>query len=428
MNNKWIFGAIPAVAIHLSIGSAYAFSTLTIPLMAQMDAPETTIKWAFSIAIFFLGISAASLGKFVQDYGPRVSARIAGCCFAAGMMGSGFAVVNKSVVLLFVCYGLIGGVGLGTGYITPVKTLIQWFYDRKGLATGLAVCGFGGGSMIAGPAFAALIDAFSAHDAAGKVVAYNVAPMFFTMGAIYGVMMIGASFLIRTPPPEWGQVLNEQGEVVERQRQYGIVESVKTPHFWAIWIMMFINISVGIAIIYTASPLMQREVGASPQLAAILAVSGVSAFNALGRLGWASASDRFGRSRTFTTFFMLQIVAFGALGLLLTGNQVPMAIFLVLIYAIATCYGGGFATLPAFLSDMFGNKNVSAIHGLVLTAWAMAGLAGPSILVWAKGDHEDYQKAMFYYLPMIAVALFVSILLLVALRRSKGGFDPLHRD
>ncbi|MDR2373506.1 MAG: OFA family MFS transporter [Bifidobacteriaceae bacterium] len=414
--------------IHISIGSVYSFSTLTKPLMAEMDSPESTIKWAFSIAIFCLGCSAAGLGKFVQDYGPRVSARIAGACFSGGMILGGVAILNHSVTWLFVSYGVLGGVGLGTGYITPVKTLIRWFHDRKGMATGLAVMGFGFGSVIAGPMFAWLIGLFSEHDASGAISAYHVAPAFFIMGAVYGVILIAASFIIRVPPPQWGEVVDAKGVTVPRQRQYKTSEALRTWQFYALWLMLFVNISCGIAIIYTASPMMQDKVGVDPQSAALLAVSGVALFNGLGRFVWASLSDKMGRPFTFATFFVLQVVAFSSLGVLLAAGHARQAIFLLLIYAIATCYGGGFGTIPAYLSDLFGNANVSAIHGWVLTAWALAGVAGPSILVWAKGSHENYQRAMVFYAAMLAVALVVSVILLVALRRSRGGFDPLHRD
>ncbi|MDR3107358.1 MAG: OFA family MFS transporter, partial [Bifidobacteriaceae bacterium] len=390
--------------IHISIGSVYSFSTLTKPLMGEMGASEPTIKWAFSIAIFFLGLSAAGLGKFVQDFGPRVSARIAGCCFGLGLTLAGVAVSRHSITGLFLSYGVLGGVGLGTGYITPVKTLIRWFYDRKGMATGMAVMGFGLGSVVAGPVFAQLIDAFSEHDAAGAVTAYHVAPAFFVMGAIYGAVMIAASFVIRAPAPEWGEVLDETGAVVPQQRQYKTAEALRSWQFYALWVMLFVNISCGIAIIYTASPMMQDKVGVNAQTAALLAVSGVALFNGIGRFAWATSSDRLGRPATFTAFFALQIVAFGALGLLLATGHASQAVFLFLTYLIATCYGGGFGTIPAYLSDLFGNANVSAIHGWVLTAWAMAGVVGPSVLVWAKGADQDYRRAMFFYTAMMAAA------------------------
>ncbi|MDR1118404.1 MAG: OFA family MFS transporter [Bifidobacteriaceae bacterium] len=427
MSNRWLAGALPAVMVHVSIGSVYSFSTLTKPLMAELEAPESTIKWAFSVAIFFLGLSAAGFGKFVQDFGPRVSARIAGCCFGCGLILAGFATLSGSVLLLFLSYGVLGGVGLGTGYITPVKTLIQWFYDRKGMATGLAVMGFGFGSVIAGPVYAGLIDAFSEHGPGGEVVAYHVAPAFFIMGAVYGALMILASFVIKVPPATWGQTVGEDGKAVVRQRQYQTGRALRTWQFYALWVMLFVNISCGIGLIYTASPMMQHEVGVNAETAALLAVSGVAVFNGLGRFGWASLSDKLGRPATFTGFYLLQILAFGALGFLLAAGHVPQGLFLCLIYLIATCYGGGFATIPAYLSDLFGNANVSAIHGWVLTAWSMAGIVGPTILVAAKGADDNYPKAMFVYVGMLAVAGVVSLALLAALRRTRGGPDPLRR-
>ncbi|MDR2566084.1 MAG: OFA family MFS transporter, partial [Bifidobacteriaceae bacterium] len=384
--------------------------------------------WAFSIAIFCLGCSAAGLGKFVQDYGPRVSARISGACFGLGMILTGVAISSHSVTWLFLSYGVLGGIGLGTGYITPVKTLIRWFYDRKGMATGMAVMGFGFGSVMAGPVFAWLIGLFSEHDEAGAITAYHVAPAFLIMGTAYGAILITASFIILVPPPAWGEVIDDSGAAVAQQRQYGTTEALRTWQFYALWVMLFVNISCGIAVIYTASPMMQDTVGVDAQTAALLAVSGVALFNGLGRFVWASLSDKMGRPFTFAAFFVVQVVAFGALGALLAAGRAEQAVFLALIYLIATCYGGGFGTIPAYLSDLFGNANVSAVHGWVLTAWALAGVVGPTILVWAKGGEENYQRAMFFYAGMLAVALVVSVVLLAALRRSRGGFDPLHRD
>lgn len=394
--NKWINGAIPAVAIHLSIGSVYAWSVFTTPVMEALNVSMDAVQWTFSIAIFFLGMSAAFLGGFVGKFGPKVSAKISGTCFAIGLMGSGLAVATESIWLLYIFYGAIGGIGLGTGYITPIKCLVQWFKEQKGLATGLAVMGFGFASMIAGPLIQYLIDAI------------GLMSTFIVLGAGYGAIIIAASFLIAMPE------VDEEAQNLTTQRQYTPKEAVRKPAFYGLWVMLFINITVGISLISVASNLVQESIGLTATVAAgVVGFMGI--FNGAGRFCWATASDYLGRPLVFFIFFILQIAAF-----LILPNTQSVFVFQVFLFLIMTCYGGGFACIPAYISDIFGTEYISAIHGRILTAWAMAGLVGPYITSKVYLATGSYAQVLYVLVCFIVVAFVVSFLLK---RKFKNSFD-----
>lgn len=396
--NRWVNGAFPAVGIHISIGAVYAWSVFTGPVMNALGATLQEVQWAFSIAIFFLGMSAAFLGEFVEKIGPRNSGFICGLCYGAGLIGSGFAVKAGSLPLLYLFYGAIGGIGLGVGYITPVKTLVNWFYDRRGLATGLSIMGFGFASAIAGPLINQLI------------ASVGLVNTFFVLGGVYFALIIVSSLCIKPAPASHMENIAPEA-YHSRKKQYSVKEAVRTWQFYALWFLLFINITCGISIISVASPLLQETTGLTALAAAgVVGIMGV--FNGGGRLVWATASDYLGRDVVYTSFFVLEIVA-----MLLLATITHTLTVEILLFIVMTCYGGGFSCIPAYLSDVYGTKQLSAIHGRILTAWAMAGIAGPGVTAWAKGVTNSYQSTMFIFAGLFTAALLVSIFLMFKLRK-----------
>ena len=398
--NRWLNGAIPAVGIHISIGAVYAWSVFTNPVMDTLNASLSQVSWVFSIAIFFLGMSAAFLGTFVENLGPRKSGLLCGVFYASGLIGSGFAISHNSLPLLYLFYGCIGGIGLGVGYITPVKTLVNWFYDRRGLATGLAIMGFGFAAAVAGPVISYLINAV------------GLVNTFYTIGIVYFIIIALSSYLIH-PVPE-GYLPESQGEFKDRRPQYTANQAMKTGKFYALWFLLFINITCGIALLSVASPILQETTGMTALAAAgIVGIMGL--FNGGGRFFWATLSDYFGREIVYTSFFILEIIA-----MLILGNVSNVILFQVFLFVVMTCYGGGFSCIPAYLSDVFGTKHLSAIHGRILTAWAFAGIVGPCIISWAKGALATYQSTLFIFALLYAAALFVSVCLVYRLRKERA--------
>ena len=404
MKNRWLIAA-SAIGVHASIGSVYAFSVFKKPLGQLLEgASNNQIAWTFSFAIFFLGLSAAVMGRFVEKRGPRTSGMLAAAFFGSGLLLAGFGALIQNLYVIWVGYGVLGGIGLGIGYITPVSTLVKWFPDHRGMATGLAIMGFGFGAMVGGPVFNYIIELFTVE---GNGIAYT---WFITGVGYLLIMMVSANYLQR-PPEGWmpdamkAAVDAGEKEVVADLSQSTANQAVKTPQFWGLWTMMFINISCGIAVIYAASPLAQESIGLSPAEAAGV-VGLMSLFNGLGRIAWASASDYLGRPNTYTIFFVLQIVAFYALP-----NITSVLMFQVVLYAILTCYGGGFATLPAYIGDLFGTKELGAVHGYVLTAWALAGLAGPQIAAYVRTATGSYELTLYIFAGTFVLALLVSILM-----------------
>lgn len=404
MKNRWLIAA-SAIGVHASIGSVYAFSVFKKPLGQLLEgASNNQIAWTFSFAIFFLGLSAAVMGRFVEKRGPRTSGMLAAAFFGSGLLLAGFGALIQNLYVIWIGYGVLGGIGLGIGYITPVSTLVKWFPDHRGMATGLAIMGFGFGAMVGGPVFNYIIELFTVE---GNGIAYT---WFITGVGYLVIMMVSANYLQR-PPERWmpdamkAAVDAGEKEVVADLSQSTANEAVKTPQFWGLWTMMFINISCGIAVIYVASPLAQESIGLSPAEAAGV-VGLMSLFNGLGRIAWASASDYLGRPNTYTIFFVLQIVAFYALP-----NITSVLMFQVVLYAILTCYGGGFATLPAYIGDLFGTKELGAVHGYVLTAWALAGLVGPQIAAYVRTATGSYELTLYIFAGTFVLALLVSILM-----------------
>ena len=395
LKNRWLIAA-SAVGIHISIGSVYAYSVMTNPVKDIFDVEGSIIKWAFKIAILLLGLSAAFLGRWVERVGPRVSGTTAGLFYGIGILGSGLAVQLESLVLFYLCYGVIGGIGLGLGYITPVSTLVKWFPDKRGLATGMAIMGFGFAALIFGPVMQTLFEAV------------GVSYAFYILGAIYMTLILLSARYIEKPPegylpegfkPGQGKAIKEDISNIDAN------QALRTHRFYYIWIMMFINISCGIAIIAAASPMMQEKLNYTPmEAAAVVGLIGV--FNGLGRILWSGLSDFMGRANTYILFFAFQILAF------MFSPKLSMELaFLVVLFTVITMYGGGFATLPAFLGDLFGTKQLGAIHGMVLTAWALAGVVGPTIYDMVKSATGSLDVTLAVFAGMFVVALIVSIMM-----------------
>lgn len=398
--NRWLI-ALAAVGIHISIGSVYAWSVFTNPLIDTYGWNLSAVSLTFSIAILFLGLSAAFMGHFVEKQGPRVSGMVAASFFGFGMIGSGAATMLESLWLLYITYGMLGGIGLGIGYITPVSTLVKWFPDRRGLATGLAIMGFGFAAMIASPVMASLI---------GSV---GIPLTFFILGAVYFVVMMSSALYLERPPEGYMKEYAAAGKQKPDLAQLTANEAVKTRRFWYLWVMLFINVTCGIAILSVASPMAQEIAGLSAAAAATT-VGLMGFFNGAGRIAWASISDYLGRPNVYTAFFLIQIVTFFALPNLTVALLFQLALFLIM-----TCYGGGFASIPAYIGDIFGTKQLGAIHGYVLTAWAAAGLAGPLLASWIRGVTESYALTLSIFGSMFIVALLVSLLIRIDIRQLK---------
>ncbi len=372
-----------ALAIHLSIGQVYAFSVFKNPLLALHAANGSAwnlkeIGYIFSIAIAFLGISAALFGAWLENAGPRRAMFYAAICFSAGFFIASAGASTHQLALLYLGYGVVGGVGLGLGYISPVSTLIKWFPDRPGLATGLAIMGFGGGAMIGGPLANQLMAFFKAH---GQP---SIPYTFMTMGALYFLFMMFGVFTIRVPAGGWkpvGYVPATKQSALISTHNVAVSEAWKTPQFWLLWIVLFTNVTAGIGILEQAAPMIQDFFkGHINATAAVGFVGLLSILNMAGRFFWASTSDFLGRKATYAVFFLLGPLLFFFLPFTSATHLNSVPLFVTLAAIIISMYGGGFATIPAYLKDLFGGFNVSAIHGRLLTAWSTAGIVGPLIV------------------------------------------------
>jgi len=377
-----------ALAVHLCIGQAYAFSVFNAPLSKVIgitqSAPDdwalTTLGWIFSLAIVCLGLAAAFAGRWLEKVGPRRTMFTAACCFGSGFLVSALGVWLHQIWLLYLGYGLLGGIGLGLGYVSPVSTLIRWFPDHRGMAAGMAIMGFGGGAMIAAPLSVYLMGHFKTASSVG------VAETFVVMGVLYFISMTIGSLAIRVPPLDWKPAgwtpSVVENKMITREHVH-IDEALKTPQFYLIWAVLFFNVTAGIGVLGQASVMIQESFKGSITAAAAAGFVGLlSLFNMGGRFIWASTSDVIGRKNTYFVFFLLGAVlyylvpTFGA-----SGNIV---LFVAAYVVILSMYGGGFATVPAYLADIFGTAFVGGIHGRLLTAWAAAGIAGPVLVNYIR--------------------------------------------
>ncbi|MDX1518669.1 MAG: OFA family MFS transporter [Gammaproteobacteria bacterium] len=447
--NRWLI-APAALGIHLCIGSVYAWSLFNPALVKRLGvvtsaADDWTLKsvvWVFTVAIVFLGMAAAIAGHWLEKVGPRMVGTVAALCWSGGFFIGGIGIVTGQLWLLYLGYGVLGGCGLGLGYVSPVGTLIRWFPDRRGMATGIAIMGFGGGAMIAKPMIEGFIKYYhklpeylgtvdslklvtdetgrrlvevagelkevvviGANDVANMIVpgpegvylvgtgSVGVSQAFFTIGAIYLVVMLCAAFAYRVPPEGWkpeGWTPPEEGEhhgKMITMHHVHIDQALKTPQFYQLWVILCFNVTAGIGVLAVAKTMMTDIFGRTlPDIVdlnfAATYVLMISAFNMVGRFLWASASDYLGRKTTYYTFFVLGILLYCSIPYSAAQVSVnPSVVWLVYFYAatmlIFTMYGGGFATIPAYLADVFGTRFVGGIHGRLLTAWSSAGVFGP---------------------------------------------------
>ena len=375
--NRWL--APPAaLAIHLAIGQVYSFSVFVKPLLGLHDAhgagwSQKEVGYIFSIAIAVLGISAALFGRWLETAGPRKAMAIAALCFGAGFLVAAGGVHLHLLPLIYLGYGVIGGVGLGLGYISPVSTLIKWFPDRPGLATGLAIMGFGGGAMIGAPLGTDLMKFY------GGSTAHAITAAWVTMGTLYFLFMLFGVFMIRVPRTGWQPAgwapRTAQNKLISKEN-VTVENAVRTPQFVLLWLVLCLNVTAGIGILEQASPMIQTLfAGRVTAVAASGFVGVLSLFNMGGRFVWASSSDAIGRKATYFIFFVVGSVLFFLLPAM---HTVPL--FVLTAGILLSMYGGGFSTIPAYLKDLYGGIHVSAIHGRLLTAWSTAGIVGPLIV------------------------------------------------
>jgi len=435
--NRWLVPPA-ALAIHLSIGMAYGFSVFWLPLSraigitqpAPGDWKISTLGWMFTLFFVFLGSSAALFGAWLERVGPRKAGVVAAFCWSGGFMISALGVYLHQIWLLWLGSGVIGGCGLGLGYISPVSTLIKWFPDRRGMATGMAIMGFGGGALIGAP----LADTLMKHFATPTNV--GVAKTFIAMGAIYFVAMMCGAFGYRLPQPGWrphGWTPSAVKRAMITAGNVNVSQAWRTPQFWLLWMVLCMNVSAGIGVIGIASPMIQEIFGGrligvpgtlnqlaeaqKAQLATIGAAFAalLSLFNIAGRIGWASLSDYIGRKRTYFIFFALGIVLYSLAPF--AGRTGNVILFVLIFGIILTMYGGGFATIPAYLADLFGTQYVGAIHGRLLTAWSTAGILGPVLVNYireyqiARGvpNAQAYNVTMYLLAALLVIGFFCNL-------------------
>ena len=421
--SKWLIPPA-ALAVHLSIGQVYAFSVFKTSLVENFGSSQTAVAAIFSIAIVMLGLSAALLGTWVERVGPRLAMVTAAACWSAGFLIGSAGIAVQSLPLLYLGYGVVGGIGLGIGYISPVSTLIKWFPDRPGLATGMAIMGFGGGALIASPASSALLGHFDPGfdpTSKGSVAGGSaLSATFLTLGLVYLVFMLIGAALVRVPPG----YAEDESAVHQAGGNGALVrasKAIRTPQFAFLWVVLFCNVTAGIGILEQAAPMIQdffRSGGDSSVSAAEAAgfVGILSLANMAGRFVWSTVSDYIGRKPTYMIYLGVGLVLYL---LLATLGQSSTAVFVVLALVIISYYGGGFATVPAYLKDLFGTLEVGAIHGRLLTAWSAAGVVGPLIVngfLDAAGEPgtlvaDDYHPALLTMVGVLAVGFVANLMI-----------------
>ena len=436
-----------ALAIHLCIGMAYGFSVFWLPLSKAVGISESVpcpkdlgffaqltvttcdwkiklLGWTFTLFFVFLGSAAALWGGWLERVGPRKGGVVATLCWCGGLVIGAFGVVTHQLWLMWLGCGVIGGIGLGLGYISPVSTLIKWFPDRRGMATGMAIMGFGGGAMIGAPLADRLMRFFATPTSVG------VWQTFLALAAIYFAFMMGGALSYRLPPADWkpqGWQPGTAKRALLTDRHVSLEVAWRTPQFWLLWGVLCLNVAAGIGIIGMASPMLQEVFGGNllgipvafadltrEQLGKIATIAAgftglLSLFNIAGRIFWASLSDRLGRKTTYFVFFLLGIVLYSSIPwTAATGN---LALFVASFGVILSMYGGGFATVPAYLADLFGTKMVGAIHGRLLTAWSTAGILGPVLVNYIRDYQLDHgvPRAQAYSTTMYILAGLLAI-------------------
>jgi len=426
--SRWLIPPA-ALSVHLCIGQVYATSVYKNSFVAHFDASATSVGIIFSIAIVMLGLSAAVGGTWVEANGPRKAMFVSACFWAAGFLIGALGISTKQLWLVYLGYGFFGGIGLGIGYISPVSTLIKWFPDRPGLATGLAIMGFGGGALIASPLSRQLLSFYDSGydpDVATSVAGGGaLVALFLTLGIGYFVVMMFGVANIRVPAADWKPEGWDPASVKSKPlvttASVSAANAIRTRSFWLLWIVLFCNVTAGIGILEQASPMIQdffREDGGKSTVAVAAAagfVGVLSLFNMAGRFVWSSTSDLIGRKRIYMVYLGVGMILYA---LLAAVGHSAVGLFVLLAGVILSFYGGGFATVPAYLRDLFGTYQVGAIHGRLLTAWSAAGVAGPLIVngfLDAQGKPgtltaSAYQPALFTMVGVLAVGFIANLL------------------
>ena len=395
-----------ALSIHLAIGQVYAFSTFNLPLTKLIGITHSApgdwnlkeVGWIFSIAIAVLGASAAMFGRWVERVGPRQAMFTSALCFGGGFIVSAVGIHLHQLWLIYLGYGVLGGCGLGIAYISPVSTLIKWFPDRPGMATGMAIMGFGGGAFIAAPLSVTLMAHFRTAGSNG------VLETFVTMGVIYFMFMMIGVYSVRVPAADWkpaGWTPPAQSKPLVTTANVAVDMAWRTPQFWLLWVVLCMNVTAGIGVLGVASPMIQEIFSGRVTPASAAGFVGLlSLFNMGGRFFWATTSDYIGRRNTYAVFFLLGILLYSTVPTI--GHLGSIPLFVAAFCIILSMYGGGFSTIPAYLRDVFGTYQVGAIHGRLLTAWSAAGVLGPVLINYIRQYQIDngVPKAQAYSVTM----------------------------
>ena len=428
--SRWLIPPA-ALAVHLCIGQAYATSVYKTSMIKHFGASQTAIGVTFSIAIVMLGLSAAIGGTWVERNGPRKAMFVSACFWSIGFLVGVLGIGTSQFWLVYLGYGVIGGIGLGIGYISPVSTLIKWFPDRPGLATGLAIMGFGGGALFASPLSRQLLslydDGYDSNVSTSVAGGSALVSLFLTLGIGYFVIMMFGVVNIRVPAEGWKPDGFDPSQVKTKAlvttSNVSAANAIKTPQFWLLWVVLLCNVTAGIGILEQASPMIQDffrgDVGGKSTVAVGAAAGFVgllSIFNMAGRFAWSSTSDIIGRKPIYAMYLGVGIIFYI---LLATIGHNSTALFVLFAAVILSFYGGGFATVPAYLRDLFGGYQVGAIHGRLLTAWSVAGVAGPLIIngfLDREGKPgtltaEAYRPALFTMVGVLAVGFIANLLI-----------------
>ena len=416
--NRWLVPPA-AIAVHMCIGQVYGFSVFKKPLAQALgvtapaagDWSQADVGVAYSIALALLGISAAVFGKWVERSGPRKTMLASLLCFCSGLVLASCAVKWHQLWLLYAGYGLIGGVGLGLGYIAPVSTLMKWFPDRPGMATGMAIMGFGGGALIGGPLAEELMRRFASATSVGAQEALLV------MAGLYAISMLFGAWIVRVPAEGWkpaGWEPKEHVKPLVTNANVAVDVAWRTPQFWLLWVVLCMNVSAGIGILGQASPMIQDMFGVSAAAGAGY-VGLLSLCNLGGRFFWSSCSDFLGRKVTYCVYFILGAALY--LSVPWTQGQGNVTLFVIVTGLILTMYGGGFATIPAYLRDLFGSYQVGAIHGRLITAWSLAAIIGPTLVDRLSVDNKKtlpatqaYNSIFYIMVGLLVVGLIANLL------------------
>lgn len=389
--NRWLIAAA-AVVMQVCLGAVYGWSVFVKPLIAAEHWPLTSVSLTFTLAVAFLGVGTVIGGLWQDRVGPRIVASVAGVLYGIGFFVSAWAVSRGSLSGLYVGYGVIGGIGMGMGYICPVATVTKWFPDRRGLMTGVAVMGYGAGALVMSPI------------AAREIISVGIPATFLSFGAVYLILVVICAQAFCNPPQGWRPAGWKPTTAVSRAAttvDYTVKEAMSTWRFWLLWLMLFLNVSAGIMIISQASPMAQQIAGLTA-VAASGIVGVISIFNAFGRVFWAWVSDYLGRARVYFVLYAIQAVIFFLLPHLQTA-----ALFGMAVAVIGLCYGGGFGTMPSFTADFFGSKYMGGIYGWMLLAWGAGAIPSPILIAHVRQSTGNYREAI----TVIAVVMVVSLVL-----------------